>query len=141
VPADQHGAVGPDLGRLARRRAAVPAPDRAAPAQRRHRRHARPPGRCVKAGFADDLPDGLIDALLDRAASIQSPISQVELLALGGAIARVDSHATAFPFRQARWLINIPATWRAAADDEPEIAWARGRGSAPPVGHRPFLLN
>ena len=47
VPADQHGAVGPDLGRLARRRAAVPAPDRAAPAQRRHRRHARPPGRAA----------------------------------------------------------------------------------------------
>jgi FAD/FMN-containing dehydrogenase len=84
----------------------------------------------IKAGFADDLPDGLIDALLERAASIQSPISQVELLALGGAIARVDSHATAFPFRQARWLINIPATWRDAADDEREIAWARATYAA-----------
>ncbi len=84
----------------------------------------------IKAGFADDLPDGLIDALLERAASIQSPISQVELLALGGAIARVDSHATAFPFRQARWLINIPATWRDAADDEREITWARATYAA-----------
>jgi FAD/FMN-containing dehydrogenase len=79
----------------------------------------------IKAGFAGDLPDGLIDVLLERAASVQSPISQVELLALGGAIARVDSGATAFPFRHARWLINIPATWRDAADDEGEIAWAR----------------
>jgi FAD/FMN-containing dehydrogenase len=33
--------------------------------------------------------------------------------------------ATAFPFRDARWLINVPATWREAADDEREIAWAR----------------
>ena len=89
----------------------------------------------IKAGFADDLPDGLIDALLERAASIQSPISQVELLALGGAIARVDSGATAFPFRQARWLINIPATWRDAADDEREIAWARATYAAV----RPYL--
>jgi len=37
----------------------------------------------------------------------------------------VDRDATAFPFRDARWLINIPATWREAADDEREIAWAR----------------
>jgi FAD/FMN-containing dehydrogenase len=84
----------------------------------------------IKAGFADDLPDGLIDVLLERAASIQSPISQVELLALGGAIARVDWSATAFPFRDARWLINIPATWRDAAEDEREIAWARGTHAA-----------
>ena len=84
----------------------------------------------IKAGFAADLPEGLIEVLLERAASIQSPISQVELLALGGAIARVDSHATAFPFRQARWLINIPATWRDAADDEREIAWARATYAA-----------
>jgi FAD/FMN-containing dehydrogenase len=84
----------------------------------------------IKAGFAGDLPDGLIDVLLECAASVRSPISQVELLALGGAIARVDSDATAFPFRQARWLINIPATWRDAADDECEIAWARATYAA-----------
>ena len=42
----------------------------------------------------------------------------------------MDSHATAFPFRQARWLINIPATWRDAADDEHEIAWARATYAA-----------
>jgi FAD/FMN-containing dehydrogenase len=80
----------------------------------------------IKAGFAADLPDGLIDVLLDRAARLRSPISQVELLALGGAISRVSPDATAFPFRHARWLINIPATWRDAADDESEIAWVRG---------------
>jgi len=84
----------------------------------------------IKAGFAGDLHDGLIDTLLDRAALLRSPISQVELLALGGAIARIDQDATAFPFRQARWLINIPATWRDADDDEHEIAWARATYAA-----------
>jgi FAD/FMN-containing dehydrogenase len=91
----------------------------------------------IKAGFADDLPDGLIDVLLDRAASLRSPISQVELLGLGGAIARVGQQATAFPFRQARWLINIPATWRDAADDAREIAWARATYTAV----KPFLTD
>ncbi len=89
----------------------------------------------IKAGFADDLPDGLIDALLDRGATIGSPISQIEVLAMGGAIARVDPDATAFPFRGARWLINIPATWRDLADDEREIAWARETYAAV----KPFL--
>ena len=79
----------------------------------------------IKAGFAADLTDGLIDALIGRAALLRSPVSQVELLALGGAIARVEADATAFPFREPRWLINIPATWRDAADDESEIDWAR----------------
>ena len=89
----------------------------------------------IKAGFAADLTDGLIDALIGRAALLRSPVSQVELLALGGAIARVEADATAFPFRQPRWLINIPATWRDAADDESEIAWARATYAAV----RPYL--
>jgi FAD/FMN-containing dehydrogenase len=89
----------------------------------------------IKAGFVDDLPGSLVDALLERAALLESPISQVELLAMGGAIARVPPDATAFPFRDARWLINIPATWSDAADDEREIAWARGTYAAV----KPFL--
>jgi FAD/FMN-containing dehydrogenase len=89
----------------------------------------------IKAGFVDDLPDALVDALLERAESIESPISQVELLAMGGAISRVAPDATAFPFRGARWLINIPATWSDAADDEREIAWARSTYAAV----KPFL--
>ena len=84
----------------------------------------------IKAGFAADLTDGLIDALIGRAALLRSPVSQVELLALGGAIARVEADATAFPFRNASWLINIPATWRDAADDEREIGWTRATYAA-----------
>jgi FAD/FMN-containing dehydrogenase len=84
----------------------------------------------IKAGFAADLPDAMVDVLLDRAALLESPISQVELLALGGVISQVSPDATAFPFRNARWLINIPATWRDAADDEREIGWARATYAA-----------
>jgi SAM-dependent methyltransferase len=51
-----------------------------------------------------------------------SPISQVELLALGGAIARVAPDATAFPFRQARWLINRAE--RAVSGGSPHLSAA-----------------
>jgi FAD/FMN-containing dehydrogenase len=84
----------------------------------------------IKAGFTHDLTDGLVDALLDRAATLGSPVSQVELLSMGGAIARVAPDATAFPFRDARWLVNIPASWYDPVDDEREIAWARGTFAA-----------
>jgi FAD/FMN-containing dehydrogenase len=47
----------------------------------------------------------------------------------------VAPDATAFPFRTARWLINVPASWHDAADDESEIAWARGTYAA----IRPYL--
>lgn len=79
----------------------------------------------IKAGFVDALSDGLIDALLDAAAEIASPFSQIEVLALGGAIARVDVQATAFPHRDANWLINVPATWVSASETMSEIAWTR----------------
>jgi FAD/FMN-containing dehydrogenase len=91
----------------------------------------------IKAGFVDDLSDGLIDALIERGAAIESPITQIEVLAMGGAIGRVAPDATAFPYRDAAWLINIPASWRDAADDEREIAWARATYAAA----KPYLTG
>jgi FAD/FMN-containing dehydrogenase len=61
---------------------------------------------------------------------VGSPASQIEVVAMGGAIRRVDPEATAFPHRDAAWLLNIPAIWETAAEDEAEIAWARGAFAA-----------
>jgi FAD/FMN-containing dehydrogenase len=79
----------------------------------------------IKAGFAEALGDGLIEALCRCGAEVGSPFSQIEVLALGGAMSRVAPEATAFPHRDARWLINIPGTWEDAADDAAEIDWVR----------------
>jgi len=79
----------------------------------------------IKAGYATALTDGLIEALLAAAARIVSPLSQIEILAQGGAIARVDADATAYPHRDAAWLVNLPAMWRDPAEDAREIAWTR----------------
>jgi FAD/FMN-containing dehydrogenase len=86
----------------------------------------------IKAGFAAQLSDELIDALQEHGAAVSSPLSQIEVLAMGGAIARVPAEATAFPHREARWLINVPAMWESAeqADAQTEIGWARGTFAA-----------
>jgi FAD/FMN-containing dehydrogenase len=84
----------------------------------------------LKAGFVPALSPELIDVLCGQGARVRSPLSQIEVLSLGGAIARVAPGATAFPHRDARWLINIPAMWRAPGDTEAEIAWVRTTSTA-----------
>ncbi|MGN6870311.1 MAG: FAD-binding oxidoreductase [Solirubrobacteraceae bacterium] len=79
----------------------------------------------IKAGFARALTDQLIETLCEHGAQVGSPFSQIEVLALGGAIGRVPPDATAFPHRDASWLINVPGTWEDAADDAAEIDWVR----------------
>jgi FAD/FMN-containing dehydrogenase len=79
----------------------------------------------IKAGFVRDLTDAVIDAVRVQGARVGSPFSQIEVLAMGGAIRSVTPEATAFPHRDAGWLLNVPATWETAADDATEIAWAR----------------
>jgi FAD/FMN-containing dehydrogenase len=79
----------------------------------------------VKATFADALTPELIDVIADRGRLLGSEVSQIEVLSMGGAIRRVAPDATAFPHRNAAWLINIPASWRSPADSTREIAWVR----------------
>jgi FAD/FMN-containing dehydrogenase len=79
----------------------------------------------IKATFVDELTDDVIAAVLAHGPALGSPVSQVEFLALRGAIARVAPDATAFPHRTAGWLLNVPASWTDPADDAREIAWVR----------------
>jgi FAD/FMN-containing dehydrogenase len=84
----------------------------------------------IKATFADELTDDLVGVLLEAARSLGSPLAQVEVLSVGGAIARVPAGDTAYPHRSARWLLNIPASWVDPADSEREIDWVRATFAA-----------
>ncbi len=91
----------------------------------------------VKAGFAAELTDDFIAALVDRGARVQSPLSVIEVLSMGGAIRRVPAQDTAFPHRDARWLINVPGQWADPDHTELEVAWVRDTYAA----LRPFLAD
>ncbi|MFN8156242.1 MAG: FAD-binding oxidoreductase [Candidatus Nanopelagicales bacterium] len=89
----------------------------------------------VKAGFAPEITEEMVATLVERGRLIGSDISQIEVLAQGGAISDVDVDATAYPHRTATWLINIPASWRDESEGDYELDWVRGTYEAV----RPFL--
>jgi FAD/FMN-containing dehydrogenase len=79
----------------------------------------------MKGAFYDALSDGAIDALVGAAAQPSSLLSAVHLHHLGGAVARVDSSATPYGHRGAKYALNIIAGWPEGGG-ESHIGWARG---------------
>jgi FAD/FMN-containing dehydrogenase len=58
-----------------------------------------------------NLSDEVIDVFLDRLASIPTPFSQINGWAVGGAVARADSDATAVGKRDVGFDISLAAAW------------------------------
>jgi FAD/FMN-containing dehydrogenase len=73
----------------------------------------------------NDLSDETIAALCQQAAARPTPLCQIHLHQLGGAVARVAEDATAYAGRDAAWVANIIATWTDASQDERARSWAR----------------
>jgi FAD/FMN-containing dehydrogenase len=82
------------------------------------------------ADFYDELPNEAVDVLVEHATRPVSPLTQVNLVAGGGAIARVPEDATAFGQRSASWNIHYLSIWPDPADDEPNIAYTRAMATA-----------
>ena len=78
-----------------------------------------------RADWLDELTDDAISTLVEHVGRISSPLSQVILSRMGGAVARVPAEATAFPHRQARNLLWIVSAWHPGEDEEPHLQWAR----------------
>jgi hypothetical protein len=78
-----------------------------------------------KAGYLKSLSSDLIHKLVDNFARAPSPMSQVLIHQIGGAVARIDEGATAFPHRTSPYLINIVGMWKGHEDDGANINWTR----------------
>jgi FAD/FMN-containing dehydrogenase len=78
-----------------------------------------------KSAYIRQLDAAAVAAIVSGVAWIPSPNTQVEVLFVGGAAARVAEEATAFPGRDAAICFNIVAMWRDARDDAANVAWAR----------------
>jgi FAD/FMN-containing dehydrogenase len=81
--------------------------------------------------FLAELPDDAIDCYVDHAQPPVSPLSQMIVVAGGGAIARVDETATAFGNRQAPFNLHHLSMWPPDPDqDAANIAHTRRMATA-----------
>ncbi len=72
-----------------------------------------------------ELKDGLVDVLLDAVTKLPTPACEIFIGNLGGAINRVAADATAYPHRNAEFVMNVHTRWSAKPQDAECIAWAR----------------
>jgi hypothetical protein len=85
-------------------------------------------------GKMRDLSDGAIDAMIEYAGTMTSPRNSIMAVPMGGAVARVDELATAYPNRDAQYDYYVFSVWDGPEDSEQHFRWGRAFMSA----MRPF---
>ena len=90
-----------------------------------------------KSNFMQRISDGAIDTLIERFATVPSPLSLVYFQQLGKAANRVSATATAFSHRDALCEWGCDAVWLDPAADGVHIQWTRALAEA----MRPFTTG
>ncbi len=79
----------------------------------------------TKSGYCKTLDNNVIDVMVQSLASIPSPMTQVELAYLGGAVTHVGAADTAFGDRSSPFVINLLGNWTQASEDDSNVSWIR----------------
>ena len=82
------------------------------------------------SSFTTGLTDGLIDTMVERFASVPSPMSTILLEHFHGAVTRIGPTDTAVPHREAGFNLLLPSEWMDPADSEANIAWTKDTHAA-----------
>jgi FAD/FMN-containing dehydrogenase len=77
------------------------------------------------SSFTRGLPDELIDTMVERFASVPSPMSAMVLEHFHGAVTRIGVTDTAVPHRAEGWNLLIPSVWVDPAATDENVAWTR----------------
>ena len=72
------------------------------------------------------LSDGLFDTLIDYVGTLPTAECEIFIGQIGGASSRVAADATAYPHREAKFVMNVHTRWRERGDEQASIDWARG---------------
>jgi FAD/FMN-containing dehydrogenase len=78
-----------------------------------------------KGHFVRELPDELIDELIERMTLLGRPPGEILIESLHGAPKDVDPDSSALGYRDAAFNVSVMASWTDPAHDEGGIAWAR----------------
>ena len=77
------------------------------------------------SSFTSGLSDALIDLMIERFASVPSPMSAILLEHFHGAVTTVPETATAVPHREPGYNLLLPTEWVDPADTTRCIAWTK----------------
>jgi FAD/FMN-containing dehydrogenase len=83
-----------------------------------------------KGHFVRELPDELIDTLVERLTALGRPPGEILFESLRGAPKDIDPASAALGYRDAAFNISVMANWTDPAQDEEGIAWARETAAA-----------
>ncbi len=79
----------------------------------------------TKSGYFMSVDDISIDQMIEALESIPSPMTQIELAYLGGAVNRVGAAETAFGDRRSPFVLNLLGNWADASEDSANVSWVR----------------
>ncbi len=78
-----------------------------------------------KADMYPELPDEMIDAIVDATDKPLSESTTIIIQPLGGQVHRVAEDNSAMGWRKAKWALHILGMWEDAGRDADQIAWVR----------------
>jgi FAD/FMN-containing dehydrogenase len=71
------------------------------------------------------LEDGVMEEILSAMETLPSPQTEIFVAQVGGAAARLPIDSTAYPHRDAAYVLNVHTRWEDESDDRLCIDWAR----------------
>jgi FAD/FMN-containing dehydrogenase len=83
-----------------------------------------------RSGYVQELTDEAIDTIMAAVPGIPSPLGQLHIHQMGGAMSRIGEGATAFGSRGVPFLMNYIGLWEDASQDERNIAWVKEASDA-----------
>lgn len=83
-----------------------------------------------KADFTGELSDEAISAYVAHAPGLPSVHSAVHLYPMDGAVRDVSPEATAFPFRDVTFAVNIVGMWEDPSENDTHTAWVKDHYAA-----------
>jgi FAD/FMN-containing dehydrogenase len=83
-----------------------------------------------RGGYVAELNDHVIAAIIDQGARMPSPMSQIHVHQMGGAVGRVGTRMSSFSGRAAAYTYNLIGTWTEPSEDAMHIAAVRAASAA-----------
>jgi FAD/FMN-containing dehydrogenase len=83
-----------------------------------------------RSGYLDELSDDAIEAIVAAVPGLPSPLGQLHVHQMGGALSRVADGATAFGSRQSPYLMNYIGLWLDPSEDAQNTEWVKSASDA-----------